>query len=216
MKSTQKNTTSFALRIAALLFCLISMSAGLLLPSDAQTGGGSSRQKRTLRTRTYAPNSTRPAHQSNNAQVLSESQTNTDGSITPGLMLMDKPVEQSVAEIMTEQAKRPASAISGKLMPEREGPDRDNLPQNPNTIEGTQWPPAERSLLQTQPTAPQTISTQFDGATGPSETGAFPPDTMGAVGPTQVVVFLNGRLRTFNKTTGIADGVINADSDVFF
>jgi hypothetical protein len=131
-------------------------------------------------------------------------------------MLMDKPVEQSVAEIMTEQAKRPASAISGKLMPEREGPDRDNLPQNPNTIEGTQWPPAERSLLQTQPTAPQTISTQFDGATGPSETGAFPPDTMGAVGPTQVVVFLNGRLRTFNKTTGIADGVINADSDVFF
>jgi hypothetical protein len=39
---------------------------------------------------------------------------------------------------------------------------------------------------------------------------------MGAVGPTQFVVFVNGRLRTFNKSTGIADGVLNADPDVFF
>ena len=52
--------------------------------------------------------------------------------------------------------------------------------------------------------------------TGPTENGAFPPDTMGAAGPTQVFIFLNGRLRTFNKTTGAADGVVNADPDVFF
>jgi hypothetical protein len=39
---------------------------------------------------------------------------------------------------------------------------------------------------------------------------------MGAVGPTQFFVFLNGRMRTFNKTTGVADGVVNVDSDVFF
>src|SRR5262249_4931204 len=187
MKSTQKNTTSFVLRIAAFLFCLMTLSAGLLLPSDAQTRAGGTRQKRALRTRTYSPNSARPAHQSRDAQILLAPQTNTDGSITPGLLLTDKSVEQTVAEIMTEQANRPASDGSGKLMPEREGPDRDNLPQNPNTIEDTQWPPSERSSLQAQPTAPQTLSTQFDGATGPSETGAFPPDTMGAVAPTPVV-----------------------------
>src|SRR6185369_11761498 len=40
--------------------------------------------------------------------------------------------------------------------------------------------------------------------------------TMGAAGPTQIFVFVNGRLRTFNKTTGVADGFINADPDVFF
>ena len=39
---------------------------------------------------------------------------------------------------------------------------------------------------------------------------------MGAVGPSQFFLFVNGRLRTFNKTTGVADGVINADPDVFF
>ena len=33
---------------------------------------------------------------------------------------------------------------------------------------------------------------------------------------TQFVVFINGRLRTFNKSTGIADGVLNADPDAFF
>jgi hypothetical protein len=33
---------------------------------------------------------------------------------------------------------------------------------------------------------------------------------MGSVGPTQYVVFVNGRLVTFNKTTGVADGVLNA------
>ena len=38
---------------------------------------------------------------------------------------------------------------------------------------------------------------------------------MGAVGPNQYVVFLNGRIRTFTKA-GVADGVINMDPDVFF
>src|SRR5689334_10186075 len=137
MKSTQKNTTGFTLRIAAFLFCLITLSAGVFLPSDAQTAAGGTQQKRALRTRVSAPkppNTAQPGHQSRDAQVLAESQTNTDGSITPGLLLTDKPVEQTVAEIMAEQTNRPASAGSGKLMPEREGPDRDNLPQNPGTI----------------------------------------------------------------------------------
>ena len=39
---------------------------------------------------------------------------------------------------------------------------------------------------------------------------------MGAVGPTQFFLFINGRLKTFNKATGVADGVINANPDAFF
>jgi hypothetical protein len=52
--------------------------------------------------------------------------------------------------------------------------------------------------------------------TGTNPTFAFPPDTMGAVGPAQFVVTLNGRFVTFDKTTGLEDGVLNADSDAFF
>ncbi|HSV12656.1 MAG TPA: hypothetical protein VLI90_00240, partial [Tepidisphaeraceae bacterium] len=61
----------------------------------------------------------------------------------------------------------------------------------------------------------QTISTSFTGATL-SDTGAFPPDSMGDVGPTQYIVAVNGRFRSFNKTTAVADGALNANPDTFF
>ena len=65
------------------------------------------------------------------------------------------------------------------------------------------------------PNTPQTAGLNFLGATL-ADTAAFPPDTMGAVGPSQFIVALNGRIRTFNKQTGVADGVLNGDTDVFF
>ena len=34
--------------------------------------------------------------------------------------------------------------------------------------------------------------------------------------PTQFIVAINGRVRSFNKTTGVADGVLNASTDTFF
>jgi hypothetical protein len=95
-----------------------------------------------------------------------------------------------------------------------EEPNRENLPQAPGALELSQWPPLE-SRPEKFPNAPQVLGISFTGATLP-DAGAFPPDVMGAAGPTQFVVFLNGRLRTFNKTTGVADGVINADPDAFF
>ena len=57
---------------------------------------------------------------------------------------------------------------------------------------------------------PQTVSTpNFTGATL-ADTGAFPPDSMGTVGPSQFIVAVNGRIRSFNKTTGVADGVVTS------
>src|SRR5438445_747943 len=55
-------------------------------------------------------------------------------------------------------------------------------------------------------------------ALGPafSHAHSFPPDSMGAAGPGQFIVAVNGRVRSFNKATGLADGVLNADTDVFF
>jgi hypothetical protein len=39
---------------------------------------------------------------------------------------------------------------------------------------------------------------------------------MGSVGPAQFVVAINGRFRSYDKATGLADGALNADPDVFF
>jgi hypothetical protein len=132
--------------------------------------------------------------------------------------------------IMAEQASRGDQRSARELMAEKgllrelEGPEREDLPEGPGALPFNRYPyPTKKELVKEQveqfnivPDAPQTLGVQFDGATGPAETGAFPPDTMGTVGPSQFVVFLNGRLRSFNKATGVADGVLNVDSDVFF
>ncbi|HAF16249.1 MAG TPA: hypothetical protein DHU55_12925 [Blastocatellia bacterium] len=60
----------------------------------------------------------------------------------------------------------------------------------------------------------QTTSLSFLGAQF-SDEFATPPDTMGAVGPTQFLVAVNGRFRVFNKTTGSV-GSFDVDSDMFF
>lgn len=60
---------------------------------------------------------------------------------------------------------------------------------------------------------PQTIGLNFEA----SRFGdSVPPDTQGAIGPTQFLSADNYRLRTFNKTTGAQDGFMNVLLDTFF
>src|SRR3954453_13653169 len=61
------------------------------------------------------------------------------------------------------------------------------------------------------------VSSSFDFA-GPTlaDAPAFPPDTMGAVGPSQFIVAVNGGLRSYAKATGTPDGVLNVGMDTFF
>ena len=96
-----------------------------------------------------------------------------------------------------------------------EEPNRENLPSSEGIMDSPQWPPLPEDY-QSPAFSPQTPGISFTGAsnfdTGPS----FPPDVMGAVGPTQYLIFVNGRLKTFNKTTGTVDGIIDASPDVFF
>ncbi|MDT7690282.1 MAG: hypothetical protein QOE46_3041, partial [Acidobacteriota bacterium] len=131
-------------------------------------------------------------------------------------------VKRTTADIMQSQSYEPQVLRQPRLMLEHEMPDRRVLPQDPNSKPLARTPSngisgvrGARAADVAAPSAPQTVGTTFTGATL-ADTGAFPPDSMGAVGPTQFVVFVNGRIRTFNKTSGAADGVINADPDVFF
>jgi hypothetical protein len=136
---------------------------------------------------------------------------------------------EHVSDIMRRQAVQDAAG----LRPERDNeekedrhiqPDRVHMPVNPGSPDAVAFGdliPGGRSatpLAASQVLSPQTVGLNFTGATlsGTNPTSSFPPDNMGAVGPTQFVVFVNGRLVTFNKSTGVADGVLNADPDVFF
>jgi hypothetical protein len=62
---------------------------------------------------------------------------------------------------------------------------------------------------------PQTTGVAFTGVTL-AETNVSPPDIAGAVGPRQFLLAVNGRLRSFSKTTGLPDGALDLPTDTFF
>jgi hypothetical protein len=115
-------------------------------------------------------------------------------------------------DIAIRQALTPPSF---EIRPKREHEIERDRVTNPAAPNVSSWPidGGNESRIRSL-NAPQSVGISFDGATL-DDTHAFPPDTMGAVGPSQYVTFVNGRVRTFTKA-GVADGVINADSDVFF
>src|SRR6266568_7537501 len=116
-------------------------------------------------------------------------------------------------EIMARESQEAAQPRTAKIHP-RFRPDFQNLPSNPSSPDVPSWPPSASSST-SQPRTPQSLAVNFTGATL-TDTRAFPPDSMGAAGPAQFIVAVNGRVRSFNKTTGLADGVIDLDTDVFF
>ncbi len=131
-------------------------------------------------------------------------------------------VRTTVAEIQALDA-RLAKPEQPVLMPEHEGPDRDGLPQNPASPHVSALPAGAGArkaggAFGLQVMSPQTVGTSFTAATlfGTNPTGAFPPDCMGAVGPTQYIVEVNERIVSFNKSTGVADGVLNTTTNAFF
>ena len=147
--------------------------------------------------------------------------TNTVGQPSAG----QHGVRQRTGDIMANPAAT-APRKNTYIKREFEIPGREHRPQDPAAHFDRQAAPSSArdvavtgafsTNISSGPYTAQTVGTTFDGVTGPTETGAFPPDSMGAVGPSQFFIFVNGRLKTFNKATGVADGVINADPDVFF
>ena len=98
-------------------------------------------------------------------------------------------------------------------------PDRTKLPSDPNAKNESSYPPLNSKSIQSNNTDnPQSVSTNWTAATvlGTNPTNSLPADNMGAIGPTQYIVAVNGRIVSFDKTTGVADGVINASTSTFF
>ena len=116
----------------------------------------------------------------------------------------------------SEDARATGVVRPPRIMPFRKL-DRANNPSAPDAPDVASLPADTTALVRDGgPKAAQTLSTiNFTGATL-ADTNAFPPDSMGAVGPTQFIVAVNGRIRSFVKATGVADAVMNFDTDVFF
>ncbi len=117
--------------------------------------------------------------------------------------------EDRLAAVTHEKVFRPRlRARQSPLSDPDSAPPARGFPNRP--LAGNPSPPGS-------PISPdsQTVGLSFTAATL-ADTSGFPPDSMGAAGPTQFLVVINGRVRTFNKSTGSADGVLNTTTDNFF
>ena len=140
-------------------------------------------------------------------------------SVTTGIPVQGEPgITVTVQEIMNEEAMLPADYYSKpkpRTNPEFEL-ERPEKSQNPDAPGTSQWPPKNEDQKNVEPNQtdnPQTIGTSFLGPRL-SESGYIPPDSQGDVGPTQVMVCANGRIKVFSKA-GVLGG-LNSDLDVFF
>ncbi len=147
---------------------------------------------------------------------LKPRQTDSSGETVGIPWTGNKGVEETTEHIMIRQAEHgPDYADPEETEEDIVRPDRSHLSKNPDSPNVAQWPPRDPSAPAPAPSNPQTPGVSFTGATL-SETSAFPPDTMGAVGPSQFIVAVNNRIKTFNKVTGVADGVLNTSTNLFF
>jgi hypothetical protein len=142
----------------------------------------------------------------------------------PGVRLEATPaVRVTTAQLMAQKpASNPSEIEQARRNWEPRMPGRDHLPQARGAAQRssssirvsgasqsglTRWRPV--------PLAPQSLGTSFTAGTL-ADAHAFPPDCEGTVGPTQFVLFINGLIRSFNKTTGTMDGVLDVSPEGFF
>jgi hypothetical protein len=151
-----------------------------------------------------------------------------NGQMTYGTaQTVGKGTTVSVADLMATEKKRPRSKDETERFTKNEYEffmeRRSTLRQNPASPLSATWPPTDpEPVTDTQSATPpirntpQTVGRNFLGASRIESGGFTPPDSHGAVGPTQVVVAANVFMRSFNKATGDPDGVLNLSLSAFF
>lgn len=134
----------------------------------------------------------------------------------------ERGITETVNEIMARERATPIFKNPPPLYIKGEhGFNRWWARPNPDSPKVAQWPPATNGLSASKPRqtggggpyTPQPIGTNFLGA-GLNESGFIPPDSNGAVGPTQILIALNGRIKVFDRNGTV--GPLNLSIDTFF
>ena len=126
---------------------------------------------------------------------------------------------QTIDQIMERERLLPPFLLRAPRAIEQELEINIELKEDPNAPPPlSHWPPIPESFSGVlapvePPNLPQTVGTSFKAASY-SEGGWFPPDSMGDVGPSQIVIHVNGRIKVFDKT-GVL-GALNADASTFW
>lgn len=93
----------------------------------------------------------------------------------------------------------------GKLLPEKQAVVRTVAQLMEHSVRSSSHPFAQ----------PSRLFPNFTAATY-EDSGVVPPDAMGAAGPTQYILAANGRIRSFDKKTGLPDDALDISTSGFF
>ena len=123
-------------------------------------------------------------------------------------------VTETVDQIMARERRAPLDRSRGReVSPEVDLrkllPPRQRVP----AAAVSQWPPLAGAAPGRR-FNPQAIGTSFLGIQLSDTAFAIPPDSMGNVGPTQILAITNGRIRVFDKSGTV--GGLDTDTDNFF
>jgi uncharacterized repeat protein (TIGR01451 family) len=122
-----------------------------------------------------------------------------------------KPISRTGTEIMGTAAATPRpTPARNRGTGHRRGAGRSSRVPNPALLTLARGTPAPLFGA----LAAQSVTTNFTSVTL-AEAQVQPPDTMGAVGPTQFLTHVNGRVRVHDKATG-AIGALDVDDLVFW
>jgi hypothetical protein len=138
--------------------------------------------------------------------------------------LGDPGIPETVAQIMAREARFGAlQASAPHSIKPRYLVNQGTSSPNPDSPLTSHWPVSSASsastsaniAAQVSPFTPQTVGTSFLGAQLSDTVGYVPPDSMGDVGTNQIVVCVNGRIRSFTRN-GATDGALDTTTDNFF
>jgi hypothetical protein len=122
-------------------------------------------------------------------------------------------ITETVGQIQAREAAAPPLQRVEKPRHVHVNPNRRLTSDAPAA---SRWPLAGRTPAidrQPEPKNPQAIGTNW-AAIHASESGAVPPDSMGAAGPTQIMTLANGRFKVFDKAGTL--GPLNVSDSTFF
>jgi hypothetical protein len=129
----------------------------------------------------------------------------------------ERGITETVAQIMERERALPPGERRVRVL-DRETVELAHPPRpNPDSPAVSQWPPQSNVAGPRGPVglpvAPLTVGTSFL-AVDLTESVYVPPDTGGAVGPTQILCSENGRVKVFAKDG--TPGPLNVTGDAFF
>lgn len=141
-----------------------------------------------------------------------------DANETPGIPWTGQPgVTERVSVILAREKARPAD-VPFSLKPRKPEFEIQRRPaENASAPAVSQWPSTSKNDESRESFSvfnPQTVGVSFLGVQVSETPGYVPPDCIGDVGPTQIVVLVNGRVKVFNKD-GTA-GSLDVDDGVFW